>query len=160
MSITATTKPWPRVSCSSPGRTSTAAGELVERISPVAPYEPGQFYRRELPCLLAVLGQVRQPLETVVVDGYVWLRDENTPGLGGHLYEALGKSIPVIGVAKTQFLSAGAAKPILRGNSQRPLFVTAAGIDLETAMRHVQSMHGPFRIPTLLKRVDQLCRQS
>jgi hypothetical protein len=26
--------------------------------------------------------------------------------------------------------------------------------------RLVQSMHGPYRIPTLLKRVDALCRGS
>src|SRR5262249_25408589 len=62
------------------------AGELVERLAHVEPYQPGQFYRRELPCLLAVLGRVPEPLETVVVDGYVWLRDEDTPGLGAHLY--------------------------------------------------------------------------
>jgi deoxyribonuclease V len=132
--------------------------EVVERISPVAPYEPGQFYRRELPCLLAVLAKVREPLTTIVVDGYVWLRDEQSPGLGGHLFAALQRRIPIIGVAKTQFHSAGAAQPVLRGNSQRPLFVSAAGIDRDTACRHIRGMHGSFRIPTLLKRVDQLCR--
>jgi len=39
----------------------------------VEPYQPGQFYKRELPCLLAVLARAAQPLETVVIDGYVWL---------------------------------------------------------------------------------------
>ena len=61
------------------------AGELVEHIAEVEPYQPGQFYRRELPCLLAVLGPVAEGLEAVVIDGYVWLGDEGTPGLGGHL---------------------------------------------------------------------------
>src|SRR5262245_48219518 len=63
------------------------AGEKVERIAALSPYVPGQFYRREMPCLLAVLGAVGEPIEAVVIDGYVWLRDEATPGLGGHLYE-------------------------------------------------------------------------
>ena len=72
--------------------------ERVERIARVEPYQPGQFYRRELPCLLAVLGPVAEGLEAVVIDGYVWLRDEDTPGLGGHLYEALSRAVPVVGV--------------------------------------------------------------
>jgi deoxyribonuclease V len=132
--------------------------EAVERIGKVEPYEPGQFSRRELPCLLAVLAKVEEPLQTVVVDGYVWLRDESAPGLGAHLYEALQRAIPVVGVAKTRFHSATVAAAVTRGNSQKPLYVTAAGIDLGAAARHIQSMHGPFRIPTLLRRVDQLCR--
>lgn len=133
-----------------------SAGHHLEVIQPVAPYQPGKFYLRELPCLLAVLAQVREPLETIVVDGYVWLQDEQSPGLGGHLHAAL--KLPVIGVAKTQYLGATAARAVLRGNSGKPLYVTAAGIDLEEAARNIQSMHGAFRVPTLLKRVDQLCR--
>src|SRR5262245_36607915 len=31
------------------------AREIVERVRGVEPYVPGQFYKRELPCLLAVL---------------------------------------------------------------------------------------------------------
>lgn len=133
-----------------------SAGEHLETITEVRPYEPGKFYLRELPCLLAVLAKVQEPLEAVVVDGYVWLKDEQSPGLGGHLHAAL--KLPVIGVAKTCFLGATASKPILRGNSVKPLYVTAAGIDLEQAARNIASMHGAFRVPTLLKRVDQLCR--
>jgi deoxyribonuclease V len=140
------------------------AGEHVERIARVEPYQPGQFYKRELPCLLAVLrgrganGAGREALEVVVVDGYVWLRDETSPGLGGHLYEALGRAVPVIGVTKTRFASARAARAVLRGDSRRPLYVTAAGLDVEEAARCVQRMHGAHRVPTLLKRVDLLCR--
>src|SRR5262249_645622 len=126
----------------------------------VAPYEPGKFYRRELPCLLAVLRKVADPIEAIVIDGYVWLADEQSPGLGGHLFQALGSATPVIGVAKPCFRSARAARPVVRGNSRRPLWVTAAGMDLETASRHVQDLHGPYRLPTLLKRVDRLCRQQ
>jgi deoxyribonuclease V len=134
--------------------------EHVRRMEHVEPYQPGQFYKREMPCLLAVLAEAAEPLETVVVDGYVWLADENTPGLGAHLFEALDEAIPVVGVAKTRFASARAARPVLRGDSQRPLFVTAVGMDVETAAEHVRAMHGEFRIPTLLKRVDHLCRNA
>jgi deoxyribonuclease V len=138
-----------------------SADEMVERIDGVEPYQPGQFYKRELPCLLAVLGRASEPLEVVVVDGYVWLRDESTPGLGAHLYQALGGKVPVIGVAKTAFRTAEAlAQPVLHGSSCKPLFVTAAGIDAKLAAAHIQSMHGTFRIPTLLKRVDRLCREA
>jgi len=136
------------------------AAERVERIARVEPYVPGQFYRRELPCLLAVLAPVAAGLGAVVIDGYVWLRDEDTPGLGGHLYEALGRAVPVVGVAKTRFRSATAAVPVLRGGSARPLYVTAAGLSADEAARRVQDMHGPYRVPTLLKRVDQLCRRA
>ena len=137
---------------------AAGAAEEVEHIAQVEPYQPGQFYRRELPCLLAVLARVPAPPEAVVVDGYVWLADEAAPGLGGHLYAALGRTVPVIGVAKTRFAGATLARPVVRGTSRRPLWVTAAGIDPDDAARHVTDMHGPFRIPTLLKRVDQLCR--
>lgn len=129
--------------------------EHLTRLARVEPYVPGQFYRRELPCLLAVLAALAEPPGTVVVDSYVWLGDR--PGLGAHLYEELGRRISVVGVAKTRYAGAG-AREVVRGAGRRPLFVTAAGIDPETAARHVQEMHSPYRIPTLLRRVDQLCR--
>src|SRR5262245_26211321 len=80
---------------------ATPSLELTETIARVEPYEPGQFYKRELPCLLAVLRRVPEPIDLVVVDGFVWLGDESRPGLGAHLHCALGGSIPVVGVAKT-----------------------------------------------------------
>lgn len=105
------------------------------RVSPIAPYEPGAFYKRELPCLLAVLQRARD-LETVVIDGYVTLDRAGTWGLGAHLHEALHRTVPIVGVAKT-----------------------ALGVDVETASRRVRDMHGPSRVPTLLRAVDQLARQ-
>jgi deoxyribonuclease V len=134
-----------------------AAGDHVERIARVEEYVPGQFYRRELPCLLAVLDALAERPGVVVVDGYVWLAADR-PGLGAHLYEALGAAVPVVGVAKTRFAGASGAREVRRGGSGRPLYVTAAGMAVEEAAAHVAAMHGPFRIPTLLKRVDRLCR--
>ncbi|MFO0925851.1 MAG: endonuclease V [Gemmataceae bacterium] len=139
----------------------TAAGRIVQTICPVAAYEPGAFYRRELPCLMAVLGQVSDPLELVIVDGYVWLQDETRPGLGAHLHAALEGKVPVVGVAKTCFTSAKGAVAVVRGClASRPLYVTAVGVDVTEAAERVRGMHGPHRIPTLLKLVDRVCRDG
>ncbi len=141
--------------------TSPSPADLcVARIDAVAPYEPGAFYKRELPCVLAVLGAVRAPLAAVVVDGYVWLDDAARPGLGAHLHRALGGAIPVVGVAKKPFGERCAAIPVLRGTSAVPLWVTAAGMDPSEAAAQLRAMHGAHRMPTLLTRVDRLCRDA
>jgi len=41
------------------------AGHLIEHVCNVWQYEPGRFYLRELPCLLAVLGKVTEPIECI-----------------------------------------------------------------------------------------------
>lgn len=128
----------------------------------VPAYEPGAFYKRELPCLLAVLAAVDlATVRAVVVDGYVTLGAEGRPGLGQHLYEALGRRVPVVGVAKTRF--AGVAPqvvPVLRGQSQNPLYVTSVGLPVAEAARGVAAMHGAYRFPALLKQLDDLTRQA
>ncbi len=131
-----------------------AAIELVVRSQgAAAAYQPGAFYERELPYLLAVLE--RMPvLDLVVIDGYVWLGADE-PGLGWHLHAARGAS--VVGVAKTRYAGADAID-IVRGDSARPLHVTAVGIEPAVAAEHVRGMHGDFRIPTLLRRADALAR--
>jgi deoxyribonuclease V len=127
------------------------------QVSDVEPYQSGQFYRRELPCILAVLKSLSELPQAIIIDGYVWL-GEQQPGLGAYLYEALERRAAVIGVAKTRFLQAEPVELVLRGRSRSPLYVTAAGMDVAEAARHIRAMHGPYRIPTLLKRVDQLSR--
>ncbi len=133
--------------------------EVTVRVDEVAPYEPGAFYKRELPCLLAALAALRRAPEVVIVDGYVWL-GEGAPGLGKHLFDALARATPVIGVAKTSFRGSPHAEIVLRGASQTPLYVTAEGVPARDAALHVRSMSGPNRIPTLLRRVDTLCRRA
>lgn len=125
--------------------------------SPAAAYQPGQFYQRELPYLVAALRPLAGRLRLAIVDGYVWLGPERR-GLGAHLAAALDPPVPVIGVAKSAFAGA-LAVAVVRGAGKRPLHVTATGIDVRIAAAHVQSMHGPHRHPTLLKRVDQLARR-
>lgn len=135
-----------------------AAASCVEIEGPLAPYRPGELYRRELPCILAALQGAPSPLSTVVVDGYVYLDAAERPGLGAHLYEALGRRVAVVGVAKTPFFGAALGLPVLRGTSKSPLFVSAVGIDVHAAAMAVRSMDGPARIPTLLRYVDRLAR--
>lgn len=134
--------------------------EITVPVLAVADYEPGYFYRRELPCLKAVLARVDRSLDCIVVDGYVWLDDEDHPGLGAHLYASLDERVPVVGVAKTQYAKATAQVPILKGQSATPLFITSAGVSVKSAAHDIRSMHGGYRIPTLLKRVDSLCRTT
>lgn len=123
-----------------------------------ADYAPGEFYARELPCLLAALGRLEAAPGLVIVDGHVWLGPER-PGLGAHLHRALGGAVPVVGVAKNPFRGAP-AREVLRGGSRRPLYVTAVGVDADEAAAQVAAMHGPHRVPTLLRLVDQLCRRA
>jgi deoxyribonuclease V len=125
--------------------------------TPPAAYEPGSFYRRELPYLLDLLATSPTPLTTIVIDGFVWL-DGGAKGLGAHLYEAAPAHPIVVGVAKRPWRSGSVGVPIVRGTSAVPLHVTAIGIPVEDAAHAIASMHGAHRIPTLLKRVDRLAR--
>ena len=131
------------------------AAKYKATIAPIEPYVPGQFYRRELPCIVKVMEAIEQPLNILIIDGYARLNDR--PGLGEYLYEHLRRRLPVIGVAKSPFAGAPAIE-ILRGTSHSPLFVTALGIDPTEGAARIQQMHGPHRIPTLLKHADALAR--
>jgi deoxyribonuclease V len=123
----------------------------------VEPYVPGEFYRRELPCLLAVLHKVHEPLQALVIDGFVALGDQ--PGLGMHLWRATGEKYSVIGVAKTPFRGTAGIR-VSRGRSRLPLHVTSAGIAPHDAAQCILRMHGRYRIPTLLKMVDRLAAKG
>lgn len=95
---------------------------------------------------------------TIIIDGYVTLGEEARGGLGAHLFAALEEKVPIIGVAKSRFEGTPAECELLRGTSERPLYVTSRGIPLEEAKRLVASMHGEHRLPTLLRAADRLCR--
>ena len=134
---------------------ATVVDERVARLAHVAPYKPGAFFHRELPATRAVLDGV-QDLGLLVVDGYVDLDPQGRPGLGAYLHDETG--IAVIGVAKTVFRSATHAVAVRRGVATRPLYVTAAGLSLESAASQVAAMAGPHRLPDALRRVDRLSR--
>lgn len=118
-------------------------------------YSPGEFYLRELPPIRAVC-QHTGPFALIVVDGYVDLDPAGRPGLGAHVHAEFGA--PVIGVAKSVFRTATHAARIRRGQSARPLFITAAGMTIADAATVVENMAGPFRIPDALRTADRLAR--
>ncbi len=120
-------------------------------------YVPGAFYKREMPAILQLLAVCKWTPSHLIVDGYVDLR-RGRPGMGRHLYNAIEASFPVIGVAKKPFAGSDTHFEVRRGASARPLYVTSAGIPGEIAAGHIQTMHGGYRIPTLLKAVDSLAR--
>ena len=126
----------------------------------VEDYVPGLFYKRELPCIEAVLNDLGARPDVIVIDGYVWLDAQGKKGLGAHLFELLNGEIPVIGVAKTSFATATNAIEVFRGQSSRPLWVTAIGTNEIDAANYVRSMHGNHRIPTILTLVDRLSKSS
>ena len=130
-------------------------GEHTAWLETVAPYRPGEFFARELPAVRAVLATA-EPVDLLIIDGYVQLDPQGRPGLGAHANAAFG--IPVIGVAKTAFRSATHAVEVLRGEAVRPIYVTAVGVDLEVAVAMVRAMAGPYRLPDALRRVDALSR--
>ncbi|HET9235300.1 MAG TPA: endonuclease V [Candidatus Eisenbacteria bacterium] len=124
------------------------------------PYVSGRFSDRELPAIKNVLGLLPAMPEIILIDGYVWLDDAWTPGLGGNLFFMLEKRCAVIGVAKSRYRGGTHAVPVLRGKSRRPLFITAAGMKPNDAAGHVARMHGESRIPTLLQVADSHARSG
>jgi deoxyribonuclease V len=71
---------------------ATIVSEKTALIDHVAPYQPGEFYRRELPPIRAVLAGV-DDLDLLIIDGYVTLDPGGRPGLGAHAHAEF--SVPV-----------------------------------------------------------------
>ncbi|MGW8161391.1 MAG: endonuclease V [Desulfobulbales bacterium] len=121
-------------------------------------YIPGEFYRRELPCLIKALESVKLDYSHVLIDGYVHLQEPQVKGLGYHVYEYLAGRAVVIGVAKSPLKVARDYVPVLRGRSRKPLFVSAIGMDSIAASVIIAGMHGKYRLPTMLKHADSLAK--
>ena len=134
----------------------------VKFVTAVDEYIPGEFYKRELPCILEILSDIDlSTVSCIVIDGFVILDDSGKYGLGGHLYERLDRTVPVIGVAKTNFHeNVQHVIPVYRGESKNPLYVTAIGTDLQQAADDVQGMYGDYRIPTVLKELDRRTKED
>lgn len=143
---------------------------VIDYTGEINEYEPGSFYKRELPFIHMILeecstkGINTEDFDYIIVDGHVFLYESdgtNYQGLGCHLYESLGMKIPVIGVAKSSY-KAGALfdELVYRGESKNPLYVTSVGVDKDDAGDFIRSMHGEYRIPTLLKLLDQITKEN
>lgn len=133
---------------------------IIKSINEINQYKSGEFYKRELPCIKAIMEDLaHNEIAAIIVDGYVFIDNNNGYGLGGHVYEVYNKKIPVIGVAKTPFFkNKETVKEIYRGKSKNPLYVSSIGINLEYASKKIQEMAGDYRIPTILRKVDGLTR--
>ncbi len=117
-------------------------------------YIPGQFYKRELPGILSILELIdHTAINLIIVDGYVFLTPDRK-GLGHHLYEHLDQKIPVIGVAKKFYVGTEATE-VFRGKSSKPLYITSAGIDMDSSCHLIKTMKGDYRMPDILKELDQ-----
>lgn len=132
--------------------------EKTIEVKDIQPYESGLFYKRELPCLTTLIDSLEEMPQVFIVDSFVYLDGERKPGMGAYLYEHYKSQVPVIGVAKNGFKENKISKEVYRGESQKPLYVTSVGIPLDEAAEMIRKMHGDFRFPTLLKKVDALCR--
>lgn len=135
---------------------------FIEYVKETAEYIPGEFYKRELPCLLKVIEKVNiNDLEAIVIDGYVYIDNDKRFGLGGHLWQALNKQIPIIGVAKNFYHgNTETVKQIYRGKSKKPLYISSVGLELDTASDFITQMPSEFRIPDLLKQLDVITKQE
>ena len=132
----------------------------IKMVSPIEEYEPGAFYKRELPCIVEILKNLDlSTVQFVIIDGYVYLDNDEKAGLGHYVFEYLERKIPVIGVAKTSFhQNTEKVLPILRGDSQSPLYISSIGIELNEAADNIRHMAGEYRIPTLLKQLDSITK--
>ncbi|AZA54793.1 endonuclease V [Chryseobacterium sp. G0201] len=132
-----------------------------EKTEITSDYESGAFYKRELPCILSLLNKIElKEGDIIIVDGYVTLDDDGKIGLGGYLYDALEQKYPIIGIAKNGFTTPDSQRrAIYRGESKTPLFLTVKGSDVDKMKLNIEKMYGSYRIPTLLKKLDQLTRE-
>lgn len=83
---------------------------IVTRTDDIEEYEPGNFYKRELPPIIDVLTDIKlhgYNIDTIIVDGYVHMCEDDDvtyhKGLGARLKDYLlskNIDIPIIGIAK------------------------------------------------------------
>ena len=138
----------------------TPNSTFITQTDKVEEYQQGEFYKREMPIILLLLETLPQLPKIIVIDGYVYLDRYQKAGLGYHLYNALDAQATVIGVAKSRYKDIPTEAEVFRSVSHRPLYVTAIGIEESKARDCIKKMHGNHRLPTMLKAVDRLCRDS
>ena len=98
----------------------------IERVEKPA---KGELDLRELPWLVQLLDANGLQPEAIVMDGFVHLDAQETPGLGRRLHDTLGGRTAVIGVSKSLFK--GSETPdqfcVFREDETPPLVVTLRG---------------------------------
>ncbi len=126
-------------------------------------YESGEFYKRELPCIIKLIDEHHLNPSVIIIDGYTYLDGVNNWGLGARLsnyFFQQGKEISVIGVAKNPRKDTPKDWEVLRGSSSKPLYVKAVGLDDNFSREIISGMAGDHRQPILIKLADTLCREK
>lgn len=137
-----------------------ASRSYTTRIPAVEKARRGAADLRALPCLLQLLREHALAPELIVIAGFVDLDTDESPGLGRHLFQALGGRIPVIGVSKAALPGLPAQFEVFREDEAPPLIVTCVGIDLGAAKARLRAMHGRRRVPTLLKLAARIAKHA
>lgn len=136
--------------------TKTYASRIAQVDKPVR----GQLDLRELPCVMQLLSEHGLAPEIILIDGFVHLDANETPGLGQHLHQALGGKVPVVGVSRKGLPGLSAQFEVMREDEAPPLWVTCAGIDIGAAKARLRAMHGRKRVPTLMKLAARLAKSQ
>lgn len=134
-----------------------SCGFLRLKVTDYGNYESGQFYKRELPCIQAILEKINcKILDLIIIDGYADFGTQRV-SLGQAVYNTY--QIPTIGIAKKacQYCHLMNTE-VFRGSSKSPLFVTSYGISQEEARNIVTCMSGKNRLPYLVKLADSYAR--
>lgn len=134
-------------------------------------YIPGQFYRREMPCIIELWNNlpndIKTNIDTIIVDGFydIW---DGSKGLGHHVRDWLyehGYIKEVVGIAKNPCRETNKfTLPVFRTEESKTSKCRSAlwvnGSNMENDYQNkVLNMHGKYRIPTLIKAVDKLSRK-
>lgn len=142
--------------------TDDEPAEIISSIcTKFSSYIPGEFYKRELPCVLGLLEKVDlDKVETIIVDGFLRLRfNDGTEkdGLGKKLFDALNMpGLKIIGLAKSDFCRTDEiSASLLRGSAVNPLWVQGIGLPDNVAAGNIKMMSGESRLPRLLKILDK-----
>lgn len=127
-------------------------------------YIPGEFYKRERPCIVEFMKYYNLNPEYIIVDGFVNLydnEDKHHYGLGSWVYSQLTnlgwETIKLIGVAKSNFCKTNEhAENVYRGKSKNPLYVQWTGWSTgkDEVHNYIKNMYGSYRIPEMLKIMD------
>ncbi len=96
-------------------QSESADTTFISRLAPLKEYQSGQFYKRELPCILNLLNEHSIRAEILIIDGNVFLDGHGRPGLGKHLYDALNGCSQIVGVTKNRFDSLTDNNAVHRG---------------------------------------------
>jgi deoxyribonuclease V len=128
------------------------------RVPHIEKARTGELDLRKLPCIIQLLREHALEPELVMIDGFVDLDAKETPGLGRHLYHALGGRAAVVGVSKSSNPALPPQFEVMREEESRPLLVTSVGIDIGAAKAGLRAMHGRKRVPTLLKLVARVAK--